>query len=148
MPWIGSRYRILYGDTDAMGLVYYANYLRWFEMGRNEWLRALGTTYKDIERSGTFAPVTKAYCHYLNPARYDDWIVVETDVEYVRKASLKFIYRVIREEGVEKLVEGYTVHAFVNAKGQVVRAPEMLSDAIKRLKVHTDQLERSHLRSW
>jgi acyl-CoA thioester hydrolase len=133
---VRSRYRILYGDTDAMGLVYYANYLRWFEMGRNEWLRTLGVTYREVEESGTFAPVTEAYCHYVVPARYDDWIVVETDVEYIRKASIKFVYQVLREADAEKLVEGHTVHAFVNAEGRVVPAPSVLLDGMERLQGH------------
>jgi acyl-CoA thioester hydrolase len=126
MAVVKSRYRILYGDTDAMGVVYYANYLRWFEMGRNEWLRSLGTTYNEIERSGLYAPTTQAFCHYLNPARYDEWIVVETDVDYVRKASMKFVYRILKEEDGQELVTGYTVHAFVNSHGRIVRAPDVL----------------------
>lgn len=132
MARVRSRYRVIYGDTDAMGLVYYANYLRWFEMGRNEWLRAQGVTYKEIERSGTYAPVTQAYCHYLNPARYDDWIIVETEAEYIGKASIKFVYNVLREDDGETLVEGHTVHAFVNAEGRVVRAPRILLDCLER----------------
>jgi acyl-CoA thioester hydrolase len=131
MKVVRSRYRIIYGDTDAMGRVYYANYLRWFEMGRNEWLRALGVTYREIEEAGTFAPVTQAYCHYLLPGYYDDWIAVETDVEFVRKASIKFVYRVLREPEDEELVNGYTVHAFVNKDGKIVRAPGVILDRMK-----------------
>jgi acyl-CoA thioester hydrolase len=131
MKVVESRYRVIYGDTDAMGVAYYANYLRWFEMGRNEWLRAVGLTYDEIERSGVYAPTTQAYCHYLSPARYDDWIVVETDVEYLRKASVKFVYRVLREPDKEELVNGYTVHAFVNGEGRIVRAPLKLLEVVK-----------------
>ena len=133
MKVVRSRYLILYGDTDAMGVAYYANYLRWFEMGRGEWLRESGVTYAQIEESGTYAPATQAYCHYLKPARYDDWIVVETDVEYVRKASIKFIYRVLRECDGEELVEGYTIHGFVNRDGKIVRAPQAILEAMKKL---------------
>jgi acyl-CoA thioester hydrolase len=133
---VRSRYRILYGDTDAMGIAYYANYLKWFEMGRNEWLRQMGVTYAEIEaKDGTFAPVTKAFCHYLRPARYDDLIVVETDVEYVRKASIKFVYRIIRDDNGEELVQGYTIHAFVDREGRIVRTPKRIIQLMERLKV-------------
>lgn len=131
MRMVKSRYRIIYADTDAMGIVYYANYLRWFEMGRNEWLRSLGVTYAEIERMGTYAPVTQVYCHYFTPARYDDIIVMETDVDYVRKASIKFVYRAIREADGEELVKGYSVHAFVNGDGRIVRTPRIILARLK-----------------
>jgi acyl-CoA thioester hydrolase len=133
MRVVRSRYRIIYGDTDAMGLAYYGNYFRWFEMGRNEWLRDLGLTYAEIETAGTYAPVTQAYCHYLTPARYDDAIWVETDVEYVRKASIKFVYRIEREADGEEIVTGYTVHAFVNKEGKIVRTPTALLELVARM---------------
>jgi acyl-CoA thioester hydrolase len=110
-----------------MGIAYYGNYLRWFEMGRNEWLRAQGTTYRQIETEGTFAPVTQTYCRYVHPARYDDVIVVETGVEYVRKASIKFVYRLMREDDEVDVAEGYTVHAFVDRQGRIVRTPDSLA---------------------
>ena len=99
-------------------------------MGRGEWLRSLNASYKSIEEAGTYAPVTKSYCHYLSPARYDDIIVVETDVEYVRKASIKFVYRVLREDDGEELVRGYTVHAFVDGDGRIVRTPRIILDRL------------------
>jgi acyl-CoA thioester hydrolase len=73
-----APYRVIYGDTDQMGVVYYANYLRWFEMGRTELLRQIGATYSSVEEAGFFFPVTEVSCRYLKPARFDDEITVET----------------------------------------------------------------------
>ncbi len=123
---------MIYGDTDAMGVAYYSNYLRWFEIGRNEWLRSVGVTYAEIEREGTYAPVSEVYCHYLYPVRYDDWILIDTGVEYVRRASMKFGYRIVREEGGQEAARGYTIHAFVDGNGRIVRAPHILLDALGR----------------
>jgi acyl-CoA thioester hydrolase len=133
MNVVRSRYRILYGDTDAMGIVYYANYLKWFEMGRNEWLRAQGLSYREMERDGTHAPVSQVYCRFRIPARFDDVIVVETQVEYVRRASIKFTYRILRETDGEELVRGYTVHAFVDGNGRIVRTPRRILERIRQL---------------
>lgn len=126
-------YRVIYGDTDAMGVAYYANYLRWFEIGRNEWLRSLGLTYREIESWGVYAPTTQAYCHYLAPARYDDRILVETDVEYLKRASIKFVYRILREEDQGELANGYTVHAFVDAQGRILSTPGVLRERVRGL---------------
>lgn len=133
MKKVRTDYRVIYGDTDAMGVAYYANYLRWFEMGRNEWLRSIGVTYKEIESWGVRAPTTQAYCHYLRPARYDDLIFIETDVEYLRRASIKFIYRIVLKADGSGLAEGYTVHAFVDPDGRILTTPTMLKERIRAL---------------
>lgn len=133
MKTVRVTHRVIYGDTDAMGVAYYANYLRWFEMGRNEWLRSLGVTYREIESWGVFAPATQAYCHYLAPARYDDRILIETDVEYLRRASIKFVYKILKEEDATELANGYTIHAFVDQEGSIVPTPVMLRNRFKEL---------------
>ncbi len=117
--------RVRYGDTDRMNVAYYANYLRWFEVGRAEMLRSLGLTYREVEESGTFLPVTEVHCRYLRPARYDDSLVVETGVEKLGRATVRFAYRVLREDG-ELLAEGKTEHCFLDRAGKPVRAPESL----------------------
>jgi acyl-CoA thioester hydrolase len=132
MP-VKITYRVIYGDTDAMGIVYYANYLRLFEMGRSEWLRAIGVPYREIESWGVHAPTTQAYCHYLHPARYEDLLVVETDVEYLKRASIKFVYRISSQENGRDLAKGYTVHAFVDEKGRIVSTPQALKERIQRI---------------
>jgi acyl-CoA thioester hydrolase len=117
--------RVLYGDTDQMGFVYYANYLRYFEAGRGEFLRAHRRSYVEVERSGFRLPVVEATLNYHRPAAYDDVLVVETTVEQAKGASVHFSYRVMR--GGERLVTGTTRHACLDAKGKPTRLPPDLA---------------------
>lgn len=139
MKKVRTLYRVIYGDTDAMGVAYYANYLRWFEKGRNEWLRSIGVTYREIESWGVRAPVTQAYCHYFRPARYDDTLWIETDVEYLKRASIKFVYRILMEGDESELANGYTVHAFVDPEGRILTTPPILKERIQALGPSTQQ---------
>ncbi len=133
MKTVRIAYRVIYGDTDAMGVAYYANYLRWFEMGRNEWLRSIGITYREIESWGVRAPTSQAYCHYFRPARYDDLVWIETDVEYLRRASIKFLYRIVLDGDGGELAKGYTIHAFVDPQGRILSTPALLKERIQAL---------------
>ncbi len=117
--------RVLYGDTDQMGIVYYANYLRYFEAGRGELLRAHGHHYRDVERAGFRLPVVEASLRYRKPAGYDDVLVVETSVVEAKGASVRFSYRVRR--GDEELVTGETRHACVDVNGRPTRLPPHLA---------------------
>jgi acyl-CoA thioester hydrolase len=92
-----TSYRVIYGDTDKMGVVYYANYLRWFERGRSEFLRQLGAPYGEIEARGIHFPVVEANCHYSKPARYEDLILIETRLDFMSRATLGFCYRILRD---------------------------------------------------
>jgi len=121
---------VTYAETDAMGVVYHSNYARWFEIGRTELMRDTGIVYADLEKEGFYLPVTQLYCHYLAPARYDDIVRIETGVEYFRMASIKFNYEITNRQGSVVLVEGYTVHAFTNRDGKIVRAPRWIRDRI------------------
>src|SRR5688500_15298957 len=119
--------RVIYGDTDQMGVVYYANYLRYFEAGRNELLRARGARYRDLERSHQlFLPVVEAQVSYQSPARYDDLLSVQTALGRVGRASVRFVYEVVREEasGPLLIATGQTTHACVDGEGQVRPLPE------------------------
>ena len=122
---------MLYGDTDQMGVVYYANYLRFFEGARNEWIRGLGIPYTQIEERGIMLPVLEASAQYLKPARYDDVLVVRASVSEMKRASLKFSYELRKEGAAEILCTGYTVHACVNKEGRVTRAPDWLLAAME-----------------
>ena len=126
-----SKIRVIYADTDAMGIVYHANYFRWFEIGRTELLREMGVVYAELESEGYYLPLTKSTCHYLAPARYDDLIIVETEISYFRRASIKFDYIIWDEKKENILVEGCTLHAFINNDGKIVRAPGELVEKIK-----------------
>jgi acyl-CoA thioester hydrolase len=110
-----------------MGVVYYANYLRWFEAGRAQFLRVKGVSYNDFERElGLMLPVSEAAVTYRSPARYDDLVTVETFLAEVRRVSARFTYRVVRGETL--LATGFTVHACVDREGRIRRLPpEFLS---------------------
>ena len=120
-----AKLRVIYGDTDQMGVVYHANYLRFFEAGRNEFLRASGARYRDVEREyGIMLPVVEANVRYRHPARYDDLIRVETRISELKRASLRFEYRVVREEDEKVLAEGHTVHACIDRDHKPVKFPD------------------------
>ncbi len=112
--------RVRYKDTDQMGVVYYANYFVWFEVGRSELMRALGLTYKQLEQNNIFLPVIEAYCKYKNPARYDDQIRVVTTLKFLQDVKLGFQYEIFHMEKEILLVHGETTHAFVNKGGKPV----------------------------
>jgi len=123
---VATELRVIYGDTDQMGVVYYANYLRFFEAGRNEFIRAKGLRYRDFEASyKLWLPVTEASVRYLQPARYDDLLRIETSLEELRRVSATFSYRLVREDG-QLLVTGRTVHACIDLGGKLRRLPEAL----------------------
>jgi acyl-CoA thioester hydrolase len=114
MP-VTTEVRVRYAETDQMGIVYYANYLVWFEIGRVELLRSLGLAYSQLETDHQcILPVVEASCRYKSPARYDDRILIETRPSMLRGSVIKFAYRILREgaEGEEAklLAEGETVH--------------------------------------
>ena len=116
--------RVLFADTDAMGIVYYANYLKWFETGRVEIMRRHGMAYRELTGEGIHLPVTEASIRYLSPARYDDLLAIHAEIRECRRASIAFGYRIEREDGV-LLVDGETVHAFTDGDGRIVRIPEI-----------------------
>lgn len=124
---VKTRYRVLYGDVDSMGVVYYGNYLRIFERGRAEFMRALGKPYKEVEEQGFMLPVTESLCRYHQSARYDDLLLIETRVGRIKRASLSFEYEVFRgEDDRERLVSGYTMHACLTPEGRIIRLPAEL----------------------
>ncbi len=122
--------RVIYADTDNMGVAYHGNYLRWFEIGRAEMFRFLGLSYKTIESRGVYLPVSEVYCKYKSPARYDDLLVIETSIDDTLKGGVKFLYTVSDEGGKKIYAKGYTKHACVDAKGRVVRPPAFLRTII------------------
>ena len=124
MPSIVAPIRVRYAETDKMGVVYYANYFVWFEVGRTELLRSLGWSYREMETGGVGLPVIEAHCEYRQPARYDDDLEVRTTGELVSAVCLAFDYEVVRRtDGIVTAV-GRTVHAAVKADGKPCRLPE------------------------
>jgi acyl-CoA thioester hydrolase len=137
MP-VTTQVRVRYAETDQMGIVYYANYLVWFELGRVELLRSLGLTYSRLETDhGCILPVIEARCRYRAPARYDDEILIETRPAMMRGSVLKFAYRILRKapEGDEQtlLAEGETVHVVCDDKLQRKPLPEKYETALREL---------------
>jgi acyl-CoA thioester hydrolase len=134
------RIRVIYGDTDQMGVVYYANYLRFFEGARGHYIRALGLSYGDIEARGILLPVYEASVNYLKSARYDDLLSVELSQTHTR-VKIRFEYKVHRIAGGagpqgassadDLLALGHTVHVCVGKDGKPTRAPEWLLQALE-----------------
>ena len=124
--------RVRYADTDQMGFAYYGNYLPWFEIGRAEMLRSLGRSYRDIEAVGVSLPVLAVQCRYLEPARYDDEVRIETGVERLARASVRFGYRIVRARDGELLARGWTEHCFLGREGKPVRPPSELSGLLEK----------------
>ena len=114
--------RVRYADTDQMGVVYYANYLVWFEIGRTEWLRDAGWNYRDMEETGVALPVIEAHCEYRQPARYDDEILVETRITRMNRRMLEFAYEI--KAGTRKIAEGTTIHVVTGPDGKPKSLPE------------------------
>lgn len=125
-----TTYRVIYGDTDKMGIAYHANYLRWFEIGRSEMFRSSGVTYKAIEEKGVLLPVSEVFCKFLFPARYDDVLVIKTSVDNDFKGGIKFVYTIASEDSQKVLAKGYTKHACIDRNGRVIRPPNFLTDIV------------------
>lgn len=112
--------RVRYEETDQMGVVYYAKYFVWFEVGRSEFFRGIGMPYVDFEKNDILLPVIQAYAEYKAPARYDDLVRVVTRVSSLNDVRLAFHYEIFRNEDNRLLVLGGTEHAFVNSDGRPV----------------------------
>ena len=127
-----SQIRVRYADTDQMKFVYHGKYFEYFEQGRSDLMRAIGLPYAEIEKQGIFLPVVEAYAKFRQSARYDDLINIETMLTEMPEARVRITYNVFREGEDEVLVEGYTVHSFVNAQtGRPTRAPSTFLRALE-----------------
>jgi acyl-CoA thioester hydrolase len=125
-----SRVRVRYAETDAMGVVYYANYLLWFEVARADLLREAGWSYREMEADGYMLPVLEAHCVYRQPARYDDELDVKTTGALVSPVRVKFLYDVVRSADDVHLATGYTVHASIDRGGRPCRLPERVRELL------------------
>jgi len=138
MP-VTHEVRVRYAETDQMGIVYYANYLVWFEIGRVELLRSLGLNYSEMETEDQcILPVVEAKCSYRAPARYDDQILIESRPSLLRGSIVKFAYQIWRkasESGEERklLAEGETVHVVCDSQLNRKPLPARYSTALHTL---------------
>lgn len=120
MKYNETTLRVRYKDTDQMGVVYYANYFIWFEVGRSEFFRSLGMSYKYLEQNEIFLPVIEAYCKYKYPARYDELLKIITRLHFLEEVKLGFQYEIVHVEKEKLLAMGETTHAFVNKQGKPI----------------------------
>ena len=128
-----ARVRVRYAETDQMGVVYHANYLVWFEVGRTEHMRSLGLDYKEMEREGCGIAVVEATCRYRAPARYDDELTVRTRVTGARGPVVKFGYEVVRVADGTVLCTGETVHVVVGPDMKKRAMPESYAARFQEL---------------
>jgi len=125
-----STVRVRYAETDQMGVVYHANYLVWFEIGRTDWLRETGWTYRAMEDEGYQLPVIEAHCEYRQGARYDDELTIRTRAEQVSPVRIQFAYEVVRHADGMVLAVGHTVHATIGPAGRPARLPDRIKDLL------------------
>ncbi|MBU1155996.1 MAG: acyl-CoA thioesterase [Proteobacteria bacterium] len=129
-----SQVRPLFGDTDPMNVVYYGNYLRFFELGRAELMRSTGRPYSELADEGLHLPVTEAGLRYHRPALYDQLLTVEASVAWIKRASLRFNYRILGpgELALPLLVTGFTVHGCVDGSGRIKPLPAWVAPLLKQ----------------
>lgn len=127
---VSSR-RVPFYDTDAMGIVHHANYLRYFEDGRVEWLRHRGIDYSKLANNGIHLAVVESSVRHLRPARFDDALTIETRLHELRHLSLRFAYKIINSSTGEELASGITLHACVDDNMSLQKLPK---DLIRNLK--------------
>jgi acyl-CoA thioester hydrolase len=120
--------RVIFGDTDQMGVVYYGNYMRFFESSRAAYWRSLGRTHRDLDAAGVGLPVVEAHCKYLRPAYYEDVLEVAIDITEMRAASMRFGYEIRR--GADRIATGFTRHAVIGKDGRPCALPAVLRDTI------------------
>ena len=126
-------YRVLYADTDAMGIVYNGEYFKIFEQGRGEYLREIGSSYASIEERGIRTPITETFAHFYLPFRYDDLIREDTWMSQLKKASFRFEYRLYKDGDPKTLMaSAHTLHAALNMDNKVVKIPDWLIDELHK----------------
>jgi acyl-CoA thioester hydrolase len=126
-----STVRVRYAETDQMGVVYHSNFLVYFEIGRTDYFRKFGFTYRQMESEHVYMPVTESYCKHYASAEYDDELEIFTSLEMLSRLKLKFLYEVIRKKDERKMAEGFTIHVPVNSEGKPCRIPAGYLQALR-----------------
>ncbi len=125
-PAIEIEERVRYSETDQMGVAHNKSYFEWFEIGRTEFCRQRGISYKQIETLGFYLVVVEAFCKYRRPLRYDDVFVIHVSLREVMPKKTVFDYELLTREGRKLIASGYTVHIVTNAKGEVSAMPDQV----------------------
>lgn len=124
MNWHETEINVRYAETDQMGIVHHANYLVWFELGRTEYCKLKGFSYRDMEiEDDTLMVVGEAYCRYKSPAFYDDKLIIRTRISEVRTRTLRFVYEVFRPSDGAILAEAETLHIVTDREKRVRTLP-------------------------
>jgi len=140
--WHEAYLRVRYSETDKMGVVYHANYLIWFEIGRTEFCRARGFDYRDMEESEkAFLVVAESYCRYKAPAYYDDELIVRTHITELRRRSLRFGYEIVRATDGVVIAEGETGHVVTDGSGRVRTLPPAFAELLLSSPVGSESSE-------
>lgn len=128
-----TTYRVRYADTDQMGVVYYGNYPKFYEIGRSEMIRDLGYTYKELEKTGVFMPVASVHAKYKKPIYYDELITIETSLKKMPQARMVF-YHTIYNENQEVVHTAEVTLVFLDAaSNRPVRVPKYMLDALEKM---------------
>ena len=129
--WYETQIRVRYAETDKMGIVHHSNYLVWFELGRSEFCRARGFSYKEMEeKDNALMVVAEAYCRYKSPAYYEDVLTLRTKVAEIRSRSIRFIYEIYRPSDQILLAEGETLHLVTDENKKVRSLPEIYREKL------------------
>ena len=128
-----SHIRVRYAETDQMGVVYYANYFVWFEVGRTDWLRAAGSTYRAMEQEGVALPVIEAHTDYRRAAKYDDELEIRTRATLLTPVRVRFDYEIWRAGEDAPLATGHTVHAGMDSNGRPCRLPTAVRELLSSM---------------
>lgn len=141
--WHESAVRVRYAETDQMGVVHHANYFVWFEIGRSEFCRARGFSYRDMEKNDrAFLVVAEGYCRYKAPAYYDDELLIRTHITELRRRSVRFGYEIIRLSDGVTIAEGETGHVVTDTNGRVITMPAAYRAALSALPIDPPRVER------
>ncbi len=128
-----TEIRVIYADIDAMGIVYHTNYIKWFEVGRNEYLRQLGYPYSRLEEEGVWLPVAAVNCEYKSPGKYDDILLIRTKIKSLGAATVVMAYEILRKSTGELLVSGTTKHGITSPELKPIRLKKINPELYKKL---------------
>ncbi|MBN2417492.1 acyl-CoA thioesterase [bacterium] len=125
--------RVRYADTDQMGIAHHARYYEWFESARTDLIRAIGISYRDLEKKGFMLPVLETGCRYIHPVHYDDLLAIYPTLVFHTRLKLKISYRLFVEGDLTLRSEGFTLHCFMNDQGRPVRVSPEIHQLFARL---------------
>ncbi|MBK7709100.1 MAG: acyl-CoA thioesterase [Acidobacteria bacterium] len=132
--WHETEVRVRYAETDQMGIVHHSNYFVWFELGRSEFCRARGFSYKEMEeKDNALMVVAEVYCRYKSPAFYEDLLTIRTKVAEIRSRSIQFVYEIFRESDQALLAEGETLHLVTDNNKKVRSLPQIYKEKLSQV---------------